>query len=405
MTTYRISNDVDEDYWTQTKAYRFDFDDQTLVESSSVVGSESSEATIDEVLGLSGSASSGARVAQSLDEGLAESVVSAQIDECLQHMKSQETSVGSKRSPQHVINSLSKGIDIDLHEYKGKEDKLELLDTALHTNEGNAIISVVLHLKRTTKDSIFNYELSRRSLAADHYLFYLRQNKRMTELVDTLSMLGRHEEAAITAYSQAIACRDIDTKVHNLKSCLRNHFTSGGNDCIFWNNYISEQISLLELQLPIESDDRRQEREGHNQLFTQTQRTPLIDLPVLSTLYYCCLFHYCLSENHLASPKAICKAFYLSDQQFVWTALSALAQTRQWLQIDTLFEYKSWLGNKRLKCCIGFDKVVLLLHRNGAPLEVLNKYLQTIDNLDTKFNLAKEMKHLELAIDQEIGKN
>ena len=249
-------------------------------------------------------------------------------------------SISDNLSPKEAISHLSKGFDINLSQFKGKNEKLELLDEAIDSHNGNAITIAVLHLNRTIKASIFNQELKKRSLAADHYIFYLKENQRTNELIDVLSMLNRHEEAAITAYTQAISCSNVETKIYNLKNCLRNHFSTGGNEIVFWRDFIAEEISLLEQQLPIEADDKRQERNALNSLFEQIPRTPITDTPVISTLYYCCLYHYSLPENHLASPKAISKTFQLSQKQFIWTALSALALCKQWTQIDALFEYK-----------------------------------------------------------------
>jgi hypothetical protein len=233
-----------------------------------------------------------------------------------------------------------KGINVYLNVYKGKEEKLNLLDFAIDSNDGNAITSVVLFLQRTLKPGIFNYELSKRSLAADHYIYYLKEMEQINDLIDILAMLGRHEDAAMMLYMQAINCKSSETKIRNLKSCLQSHFTTGGNSIAFWSSFISEQISLLEQQLPIEADDFRQEREAINPIFQQIPRSPIINLPVIKTLYYCCLYHYSLPENHFASPKSIRKFYQLSEKQFVWTALSALAKCNRWQEIDTLFEYK-----------------------------------------------------------------
>ena len=322
--------------------------------------------------------------------------------------------IATKLIPKEAIDCLSRGIEINLSLYKGKEEKLQLVDEAVNRNDGNAIITTVLHLNRTIKPSIFNYELSKRSVAADHYIFYLKENQRTDQLIDTLSMLGRHEEAAITAYNQAISCSNVDTKIHNLKNCLRNHFSTGGNEISFWRDLIAEQISLLEQQLPIEADDKRQELNALNPLFLEIPRKPLPDCSVISTLHYCCLYHYSLPENHLASPKAICKTYQLNQKQFVWTALNAMASAKRWTEIDTLFEYKvkyyfrnsilicfskSWLGNRRMKSFIAFDKVLSILYKNDAPRELLEKYLFLIDDFDIRFESAKDVKLVKTVID------
>jgi hypothetical protein len=279
------------------------------------------------------------------DLKLSDNLAEKQIQNCLNHLEKEEKTllsnrVSTKLSPKEAIDCMVKGINVDLNVYKGKEEKLYLLDFAIDSNDGNAITSVVLFLQRTLKPALFNHELSKRSLAADHYVYYLKEMQQINDLIDILAMLGRHEDAAMMLYMQAINCKSSETKIRNLKSCLQSHFTTGGNSITFWSSFISEQISLLEQQLPIEADDSRQEREAINPIFQQIARSPIINLPVITTLYYCCLYHYSLPENHFASPKSICKFYQLSQKQFVWTALSALAKCNRWQEIDALFEYK-----------------------------------------------------------------
>jgi len=279
------------------------------------------------------------------DLKISDDLAEKQIQNYLNLLQHEEKSLllntdSTKISPKEAIDYMVKGINVYLNVYKGKEEKLSLLDNAIDSNDGNTITSVILFLQRTLKPAIFNYELSKRPLAADHYIYYLKEVEQINELVDILAMLGRHEDAAMMQYMQAISSKNTETKIRNLKSCLRSHFTTGGNNIKFWSGFISEQISLLERQLPIEADDLRQEREGLTSIFQQIPRSPLINLPVITTLYYCCLYHYSLSENHFASPKSICKFFQLSQKQFVWTALLALAKCNRWQDIDALFEYK-----------------------------------------------------------------
>ena len=52
-----------------------------------------------------------------------------------------------------------------------------------------------------------------------------------------------------------------------------------------------------------------------------------------------------MSENNFASPKAIRKAHNISERQFYWTALRALAKAKKWADIDQLFQYQVCSGN------------------------------------------------------------
>ena len=244
-----------------------------------------------------------------------------------------------------TINSLFEGENVNLYIFKGREEKVELLDLAIKNHNGNSIIAIVLFMKNTLNQSIFNFELIKRPEAADHYVNYLKQTSQLNELVDTLTMLGRNEEAAMVRYSQAIIKKSCEAKINSLKNCLQNHFSIGDSNVTFWSRFISEQISLLERQLPIETEAQRQEKVQNTPVdIGYKQRLTILNKPVITTLYYCCLYHYNLPENFLASPIAIKKFHNLSEKQYSWTALLALSHAQKWNEIDSLFEVKvySW---------------------------------------------------------------
>lgn len=137
------------------------------------------------------------------------------------------------------------------------------------------------------------------------------------------------------------------------------------------SNVLKEQLSLLETQQPIEEYDAQLEREGKTQIFKDYPRIrSLVGTSTLTTLYYCCFYHYGLPENNLASPMALKKTFNLSDKQFLWVALSAQSRLGHWRNLEDLFISKSWFGNPKMKSPIGFDRVVDVLFRTGAPPEV-----------------------------------
>lgn len=249
--------------------------------------------------------------------------------------------------------------NINLSVFRGKEQKLELLDYALLTGSPYVITKITLFLKETLKPSIFHYEISRRPVASDHYLIYLRNTEQFEQLLDSLVMLGRHEEAAFSMYSRATKpSHSSDNQIRLLNKALHS-FTSGGPEVVQWQSYIKDHISLLEQQLPIEADDKRRETEEINQLqvpltrqasldathssanlFVIFPRPNLVGLSVLETLHYCLVYHYCLQDNHFASPVYIKQKFGLTEKQFLWTSLQALSKNGMWPEIDTLFEYK-----------------------------------------------------------------
>lgn len=251
--------------------------------------------------------------------------------------------------------------DINLSVFRGKEQKLELLDYALLTGNTYVITKIILFLRETLKSSIFHNEIMRRPVASDQYLVYLRNTEQIDQLLDTLVMLGRHEEAAFASFSRAIKSgQSKENQIKQLNRALLG-FTSGGVEMLQWQSYIKDHVALLEQQLPIEADDKRREMEeitrlqdsaaNSKQQSLDSQQSPvnlfvifprpkLVGLPVMETLHYCCRYHYYLQDNNFASPFYIKKKFLLTEKQFLWTALQALSKNGMWPEIDTLFEYK-----------------------------------------------------------------
>lgn len=298
-----------------------------------------------------------------------------------------------------TVKRIVKGEPYALASFKSKEDKLALLDTAIKTHEGNAIIAAVIHLKRTIKDQIFNLELRKRPEAVDQYLVYLRSHYNLKELEDVLGMLGRTEEVAMLKLKQAVSVSDPVAKIDRLKSCLGAHFkhyASLEHDA----SLIEQQIDLLHRQRPVEVADDMAQKEGKHMVFRKLPRAAsIINMPVVTTLFYCCLYHYEEPENLLSSPAALRKQYQLTEKQYVWTAIRARARLRQWTDIEQLLTTKSFFGGTKLKSVIGFDKVAEIVHKAEAPQEVTSKYLKEIDDIDRRLALAQKMQCHEAAVD------
>ncbi|KAJ6222958.1 hypothetical protein RDWZM_001503 [Blomia tropicalis] len=326
-------------------------------------------------------------------------------------------------SPRIAIERIFTGDHcVNLSVFCGKEQKLELLDYALLTGNSYVITKIILFLQETLKPSIFHHEISRRSVASDHYLIYLRNSEQLDKLYDTLILLGRHEEAAFAMFSRAInSGQSYENQIKSIRKTLYNSFSVGGPEILKWQPFIKDHITLLEQQLPIEVDDKRRETEeisrlqdhrstsqqssisdcqtANSNLFVIFPRPTLVGLSVIETLHYCCRYHYYLEDTKFASPFYIRKKFALTEKQFLWIALQALSSNEMWPEIDTLFEYKSWLGNRKIKNSIPIDELVRVLFHNSAPLEMLEKYLELVDDVERKLQLAKELLMTKFAAD------
>ena len=61
---------------------------------------------------------------------------------------------------------------------------------------------------------------------------------------------------------------------------------------------VQESVDLLERQRPVEDSDAQLEASGRSQIFKDIPRkVSLIGMSVVTTLYYCCLYHFDLSGD------------------------------------------------------------------------------------------------------------
>ncbi|XP_077537297.1 spermatogenesis-defective protein 39 homolog isoform X2 [Haemaphysalis longicornis] len=263
--------------------------------------------------------------------------------------------IKSANTPEETVRNIVIGQPYFLGQHRSREDKIALLNEAVRVQDGNAIIAVLLFLKQTLKPSLFNQELMQRPRAVSHYLSHLRAVQDNSQLMDVLGMLGKTEDAAMVKYRLAVESPEAATRLRNLQSCFKSHFQSDPS-LEMQAELVKEELRLLEMQLAIEEEDSRVEKEGQNILMQEFPRkAPVVGTSLVTTVYYCCLYHYNVSH--------------------------------------------SWLGKSKMRCCIGFDKAVEILAKAHAPPEVFERYLQMVDDAEKRYALAKVHKCHSVAIE------
>ncbi|KAK3597162.1 hypothetical protein CHS0354_038090 [Potamilus streckersoni] len=302
---------------------------------------------------------------------------------CSELEKAKKT-VHSKLPVKETVTRMITGLPYSLEQYRSKEEKLELLDRAIETHDGNAIIAAVLFLKRTVTDKIFNAEFAIRPDAINQYLSYLRAHFQQTELENMLGLLNRSEEMAMVKYKQAASIVDAVAKTGKLKSCLDAHFKCDSqleHDA----SMIQQQLDLLQIQRPIDSADEMEQTSRKPGIFmTHPRVVSIVNQSVLTTLYYCSFYHHQDPENTYASPLFIRKQHQLNDKQYQWSVIRAQARLKKWDEINSLLQVKGWFGGIKLKTSIGFDNVADILHKHFAPMKEILKFLMLMDDADKR---------------------
>uniref|UniRef100_A0A7E4UV39 Vps16_C domain-containing protein n=1 Tax=Panagrellus redivivus TaxID=6233 RepID=A0A7E4UV39_PANRE len=294
-------------------------------------------------------------------------------------------------SPEEAVRRLCACQPVALDFYRSRQNKVDLLDAALVTLDRDVIVRVVLFLKSSVSNAIFREVLIFKPDAAAAYLSHLRESGDTDELIDSLYALGRSDEAAMIEFTAATKRRDTASKVQSLKKCL----VSGFSDPTLSSeaNAVRDYINLLERQIPIDSTDEDMAKSGGETVFKQfPKKATLIGQPLLTTLYYCCLYHYDLPKNSYASPLSIREVFNIGDREFHWMAMSALARHRRYDEIEKVMTSKKLLAATKIICPLPWNAFFSLIFKYGAPpKDVLARWLRAVPDLEERLKICESM--------------
>uniref|UniRef100_A0A3B5KPI6 Spermatogenesis-defective protein 39 homolog n=1 Tax=Xiphophorus couchianus TaxID=32473 RepID=A0A3B5KPI6_9TELE len=303
----------------------------------------------------------------------------------LRKPKSEYKDLVSDWSAEETVQRLQQGKGVTLEKFRSLQDKLLLLDLAVAAHDGNAITAVLIYLKRTLCKEVLFRELESRQTALRHFIHYLTESREQRLLLELLRALGRTEEAALLQYKDYKNIADENKRRDFLKSCLSLQF--GGED----GNHVQDHYTLLERQIIIEAADRKAEREGKLEVFQKFPRkASILNMPLITTLYYCCFYHYNEPEQPAQCP--------ISEKQYFTTALAARAKLKNWTDVDAMFNSRNWLGFSKKKSPLSFQRVVDILQKNSAPTRVLQEYVGLVSDAELRIGLAQKHKCHDIVI-------
>ncbi|XP_029282190.1 spermatogenesis-defective protein 39 homolog isoform X2 [Cottoperca gobio] len=283
----------------------------------------------------------------------------------LRKPKSEYKDYVSDWSPEETVQRMQQGKVVSLEKFRSLQDKLLLLDYAVCAHDGNVITAVLIYLKRTLSKEVLFRELESRQTALRHFISYLTETRAQRLLLELLRALDRTEDVALLQYKEHLSIIDENKRRDFLKSCLSLPFSPEDTA------HIQDHYTLLERQIIIEATDRQAERGGKVEIFQKfPRRASILNMPLITTLYYCCFYHYSDAEGTYSSPLNVRQTFKISEKQYFVTALAARAKLKAWSDVDALFTSRNWLGFTRKKSPLGFQRVVDILQKNSAPTQV-----------------------------------
>ncbi|XP_053669902.1 vacuolar protein sorting-associated protein 16B [Anopheles nili] len=283
-----------------------------------------------------------------------------------------------------VIRKLILGKPCSLEMFRSLAEKEQLLDEAIASGCGNAILKVILFLDRTLKKKLFYTLLQTRTEAVYHYINYLSLRLKVSECTDLLVFLGRHHEASLLQFSIFVcSTSNISIKHQRLKKIYSDYFSQPGSNT-FYAQLVANYINLLEYQ----------SSELHS-VGGSSAVIAIQDKSVLETLNYVCgKFKWgdtSLQTND--NPFKLAETHQVSQSQFEWVALNERAKRQAWLDFDHIFEKKAWLNlkQKSFKINIPVDRTILRLYSLHAPNPILNTFLGKVEDPQRRLALARKV--------------
>uniref|UniRef100_A0A9J8BCW5 Spermatogenesis-defective protein 39 homolog n=2 Tax=Cyprinus carpio TaxID=7962 RepID=A0A9J8BCW5_CYPCA len=277
-------------------------------------------------------------------------------------------------SPEETVRRMQKGRAFSLEKFRSLQDKLLLLDEAVAVYDGNLITAVIKYFLKSfifflcvIFAEILFRELMARDVALRHYVHYLKEMGEQKLLVELMKALGRTEDMALMQYKEHLNIKDEGQRRDFLKSSIHS----------------------------IGASDKKADAEIFKKF---PRKASILNMPIITTLYYSCFYHYGESEGTYSSPENIRKTFRISEKQYILTALGARAKLKSWFDVDSLFNTKNWLGYTKKRSPIGFHRVVDILQKNSAPVNVLQEYVNLIDSPELKLSVALKYKCHDIVI-------
>ncbi|AWP20504.1 putative spermatogenesis-defective protein 39 -like isoform 7 [Scophthalmus maximus] len=329
---------------------------------------------------------------QSITDTLSDSSVRLYAPE-LRKPKSEYKDYVSDWSPEETVHRMKQGKSVSLEKFRSLQDKLLLLDFSVAAHDGNVITAVLIYLKRTLSKEVLFRELESRQTALRHFIHYLTETRDQKLLLELLRALGRTEDMVLLQYKEHLSIADENKRRDFLKSCLSLPFPADDSA------HVQDHYTLLERQIIIEATDGQAERGGKVEMFHKfPRRASIVNMPLITTLYYCCFYHYEEPEGSFSSPLNIRHTFRISEKQFFVTALAARAKLKAWSDVDALFTCRNWLGFTRKRSPVTFSRVVDILQKNSAPTQVLQDYVALVDDVTLRISLAQKLKCHDIII-------
>ncbi|KAK5639576.1 hypothetical protein RI129_012068 [Pyrocoelia pectoralis] len=351
-----------EEFWNTTSSTSFNFDDDFEPSSSSnYIGDLKANYNSSSIVNYNFEGT-GAQTLLPIESLLTKRNLDAVLDDV------RITYQTPTPSAQETIIKMFLGMPYSLSVYRSLSQKLELLDEAIASDDGNIILAVLLFLKKTLElPELYNH-LSKRKVAFRHYCNYLMEALLVQELSNLL-LCGLN--VMVYVYYTGLEKEMSKDKVH-LK-LLR---------------YFLDYTAMM-------SNEKRTMFTDYKNFTAWQIENKVSSDTITEELAALCKSQWENSSDGNSCGKQITefRALHnLNDFQYEWVIINALCAFKMWKRLKYLFIKPNWLTKRNIiKSVINPQLFITVLHKHNAPISVLEEFLSCIVDTDVSLFLAKKL--------------
>ncbi|CAF0707334.1 unnamed protein product [Brachionus calyciflorus] len=284
--------------------------------------------------------------------------------------------------------------------YRNKRDKINLLNEAIVSSDGNAILAAVLYIRRTLNQEIFFEIIVNNQIALNQYTFYLKQMNDVDELAALEKYRKNPLEISILFNFYKVICDktlELNEKLrlfHDYERRLSfSEISQVKNTQIYQAAF--KHITLLKIQKEINKNRALLLRkESH-----QDPLDNLYENTMSYTLSFCIKYSKDLAENQLYSTDHFKKEFELTGKEYSIWFIKTMSEIGQWSDIENFLNQKKFFSIVQRQQNVRYETILSILYYAKAPEEILKKYLSLVEDLENRRILANKLKFYDVVIE------
>ncbi|XP_045482450.1 spermatogenesis-defective protein 39 homolog [Harmonia axyridis] len=356
-------SNVNDDYWNSSSTSKFNFDDEDLCASqidsvANDVFSSKQENNIN-IFAIDFIISK-----KSLDLLLADADTESVY---------MVTTVGE------AIKKLVRGNKVVLEQFKSYKDKLQLLDEAITTYNGDIILRVTDFLRSTLKFSLFCNILVKRRVALVHYSDFLKLQGNSDELENLYMATGFTTNIKDLYFLKTRSEKNKRETLNRLKYFVSSH--SQYLDSFNENKFLSDYVRFLEWQITNGEDKDS----------------------VIKQLAIVCKKQWEQNAND-DQVNDFKNLFKIDDAQFEWTVLNCLCHLGLWKKLIGMFVKPNWFTKRNvLKSAINSDNFIWGVSRHDPPKNVIEQLLTCLYDSEKSLAFAEKFQCYKFMIEYYIN--